>query len=87
MNFINSYYCGKYAKLHDLTQSNITSLNSNLTLGERLGQTASGYINRYTSFIKYYDNIAYRYKQGMTILQQNVTAAMVLSPSILPNQN
>jgi hypothetical protein len=25
-----------------------------------LGQTASGYINRYTSFIKYYfDNIAY----------------------------
>jgi hypothetical protein len=29
--------------LHDLTQSNITSLNSNLTFGERLGQTASGY--------------------------------------------
>ncbi len=89
MNFINSYYSGKYAKLHDLTQSNITSLNSNLTFGiERLGQTPSGYTLTVTPVSSNITSITSPAVQtGMTILEQrNVTAALVLSPSILPNQ-
>ncbi|MDC7998173.1 M14 family zinc carboxypeptidase [Gilvibacter sediminis] len=38
------YYGGKYAKFHDMTQSDITSLTPTLTFGiERVGQTASDF--------------------------------------------
>ncbi|NQX77436.1 M14 family metallopeptidase, partial [Gilvibacter sp.] len=38
------YYGGKYAKFHDMTQSDVTSLNPTLTFGiERVGQTASDF--------------------------------------------
>ncbi len=41
---ISIYYGGKYAKFHDLTQSDITSLSPTLTFGiERVGQTASDF--------------------------------------------
>ena len=89
MNFINSYYTGKYAKLHDLTQSNIGSLSSNLTFGiERLGQTASDFTLTVTPISSNITSITAPATQtGMAILEQrNVTAAIVLSPSILPNQ-
>lgn len=44
MNLLAAYYSGKYAKLHDLTQNDINSLNGNLTFGiERLGQTAGDF--------------------------------------------
>ena len=40
MNFLAAYFSGKYAKLHDLTQSNITTTSGNLDFAlERLGQT------------------------------------------------
>lgn len=89
MNFINSYYAGKYAKLHDLTQSNITAITSNLSFGvERLGQTASNFtltITPVSSNIVSITNPSIL--AGMTILEQrNVTASIVLSNSILPNQ-
>ena len=89
INFINSYYCGKYAKLHDLTQSNITSLTSNLTFGiERLGHTASNFTLTVTPVSSNIVSITSPVVQtGMTILEQrNVTASMVLSSSILANQ-
>jgi hypothetical protein len=89
INFINAYYSGKYAKLHDLTQSNITSLNANLTFGiERLGQTASNFTLTVTPVSSNIVSITSPSVQtGMTVLQQrNITAAIVLSPTILPNQ-
>jgi hypothetical protein len=89
MNFINSYYSGKYAKFHDLTQSNVTALTSNLTFGiERLGQTAATYTLTVTPVSSNIVSITSPTAQtGMTILEQrNVTAALVLSPSILANQ-
>lgn len=89
MNFINSYYSGKYAKLHDLTQSNISTLSSNLTYGiERLGHTPSNFTLTFTPVSSNIVSITNPVVQtGMTLLEQrNVTAALVLSPSILPNQ-
>ena len=44
MNFLAAYYSGKYAKVHDLTQNDITTTTGNLTFGlERLGQEASDF--------------------------------------------
>jgi hypothetical protein len=89
MNFINAYYAGKYAKFHDLTQSDITSLNSNLTFGiERLGQTAGNYTLTVTPVSSNIVSITSPATlTGMTILQQtNVTAALVLSPAIKANE-
>lgn len=40
MNLLAAYFSGKYAKIHDLTKSDITALTGDLTFGlERLGQT------------------------------------------------
>ena len=89
MNLIAAYYAGKYAKLHDLTQSNITSLNSNLTFGiERLGQTAANYTLTVTPVSSNIFSITSPTVQtGMTVLEQrNITAAIQLAPEILPNQ-
>jgi hypothetical protein len=89
MNLISAYYAGKYAKLHDLTQSNITSLNSNLTFGiERLGQTASTYTLTVTPVSSNIVSITSPAAQtGMTVLEQrNITATMQLATGILPNQ-
>ncbi|MFD2726481.1 M14 family zinc carboxypeptidase, partial [Hyunsoonleella rubra] len=41
-NFLAAYFSGKYAKLHDLNQSDITSTSGNLTFGiENLGQNGN----------------------------------------------
>ncbi|MDI5887259.1 M14 family zinc carboxypeptidase [Flavobacterium yafengii] len=89
MNLIAAYYAGKYAKFHDLTQSSITSLNSNLTFGiERLGQTTANYTLTVTPVSSNIVSITSPTVQtGMTVLEQrNVTAAIQLAPGILPNQ-
>jgi hypothetical protein len=88
MNLIAAYYAGKYAKLHDLTQSNISALNSNITLGvERLGQTAANYTLTITPISSNITSITSPATlSNMAILEQrNVTAALQLSPNIAAN--
>ncbi len=82
------YYGGKYAKFHDLTQSDITALSSNLTFGiERLGQTASDFTLTVTPISTNIISITSPSTQtGMVILEQrNVTAALTLDSNISPN--
>ncbi|WP_152611511.1 M14 family zinc carboxypeptidase, partial [Psychroserpens damuponensis] len=44
MNFLAAYFSGKYGKLHDLNQSDITATSGNLEFGiENLGQKASDF--------------------------------------------
>jgi hypothetical protein len=90
INLMNAYYGGKYAKLHDLTQTDITSLSSNLTFGiERIGQTAGNFTLEVTPIST--NNIqsitSPAVQTGMTVLQQrNITAALVLKSSITANE-
>ncbi|RKM86464.1 hypothetical protein D7030_01035, partial [Flavobacteriaceae bacterium AU392] len=89
INLMNAYYGGQYAKLQDLTQSNISTLTSDLEYGiERLGQTSSNFTLTITPVSSNITSIASIPTQtGMTILEQrNVTAQMVLDPSIQPNE-
>ena len=88
INLMNAYYGGKYAKLHDLTQSDINSLTSNLTYGiERIGQTPSDFTLTITPISSNISSIATIPTQtGMNVLDQNdVTAQIVLNGSIQPN--
>jgi len=89
ISFMNAYYGGKFAKFHDLTQSDINSLSSNLTFGiERVGQAASNFTLTVTPISSNITNITSPPTQtGMTILEQrDVTAAMTLDPSIAVNE-
>ncbi|APY09410.1 hypothetical protein BWZ20_14325 [Winogradskyella sp. J14-2] len=95
ISLATAYYGGKYAKLHDLTQSNITSLNSNLDFGiERIGQTQSGFTVTVTPISSNIVSITSPPTQtGIPINttgnsnqnQRNVSASLVLDPSINPN--
>ncbi|WP_248722595.1 M14 family zinc carboxypeptidase [Seonamhaeicola sp. ML3] len=84
----STYYAGKYAKLHDLTQSDISSLTSNLTFGiERLGQTTSNFTLTVTPVSSNITSIAnIPVQTGMTILEQrNVTTQIILDAGIATN--
>lgn len=86
--FTTAYYGGKYAKLHDLTQTDISSLTSDLKFGiERLGQTASDFTLTVTPVSSNITSIASILTQtGMNVLEQReVTAEMILDNSIQPN--
>ena len=93
INFMNAYYGGKYAKFHDLTQSNIPDLSStsytgDLTFGiERIGQTASDFTLTITPISSNIVSITSPLEQkGMNVLEQkNVTASIELNASIQPN--
>ena len=89
INLMNAYYGGKYAKFHDLTQSDITSLTPTLTFGiERLGQTASDFTLTITPISTNITSVisSPASQSGMTILEQrNVTAQLQLDPGILDN--
>ena len=87
--FMNAYHGGKYAKFHDLTQTDITILTSNLTFGiERLGQTASDFTLTVTPISSNITTITSPATQtGMSIFEQrNVTAQIILNGSISPNE-
>ena len=89
INLMNVYYAGQYARLHDLTQSNIPALTSNLEFGiERLGQTDSDFTLTVTPISANITSIASIPTQsGMTVLEQrNLTAEIVLNPTIQPNE-
>jgi chitodextrinase len=87
-NFLAAYFSGQYAKLIDLTSSNIASVNGNLDFGiEFLGQTSSDLTlslspisNNITSLI------SPNTQTGVTTLEQrNVSAAYTLDAGIQPN--
>ncbi len=89
ISLMTAYYGGKYAKFHDLTQSDISTLTSNLTFGiERLGQTSSNFTLTVTPVSTNITSIASIPAQsGMTILEQrNVSAQIVLNGSIQANE-
>ncbi|RZN79953.1 MAG: hypothetical protein EVB11_11980, partial [Winogradskyella sp.] len=88
INLMNAYHGGKYAKFHDLTQSDINSLTSDLTFGiERIGQSSSDFQLTVTPISTNIISIASIPTQSsMTILEQrDLTAQMVLSNTIQPN--
>lgn len=88
-NLITAYYTIKYAKLHDLTQSNVTSLTSNLSFGiERLGQTPGDFTLTVTPVSSNIQSITSPTVQtGMAILEQrNVNATLVLNNTITANE-
>ncbi|MEO1030109.1 MAG: M14 family zinc carboxypeptidase [Bacteroidota bacterium] len=88
ISLMGAYYGGKYAKFHDLTQSDISSLSPTLDFAiERIGQTASDFTLSVTPVSANITNIVSPSTQsGMTVLEQrNVTASMTLDPSIQPN--
>ncbi len=88
ISFMTAYYGGRYAKFHDLTQSDIQGSPATLTFGiERLGQTASDFTLTVTPVSANIDNIVSPATQsGMTILEQReVTAQLTLLPGVQPN--
>jgi hypothetical protein len=85
MNFIAAYYSGVYAKLHDLTKSDITSINGTLNFGlERVGQTSGDFtltVTPISSNIISVTNLAAQ--TGMNVLEQrNLNVNFTLSPTI-----
>lgn len=88
INFMNAYYGGKYAKFHDLTQSNITSTTTNLSFGiERIGQTPSDFTITVTPISGNINSVgAAVTKSGMAVLvQENLSIQLVLDPGIAAN--
>jgi len=89
ISFGTAYYGGKYAKLHDLTQSNIDNTTANLDFGiERIGQTASNFTLTITPISSNIISInAPATQTGMNVLEQrNVSAQIQLDPSIVANE-
>jgi hypothetical protein len=89
MNFVAINTAGKYAKFHDLTQSNIASLNSTLTFGiERLGQTDGTFTLTVTPVSSNILSVSSPVAQtGMTKLEQrNITSSIVLRTGIQANE-
>lgn len=83
-----AYYGGKYAKFHDLTSNNITSLTSDLKFGiERIGQTATDFTLTITPISSNITSInAPSTITGMTILEQReISTQIQLDPSIVAN--
>lgn len=89
ISFGTAYYGGKYAKLHDLTQSNIDNTTANLDFGiEKIGQTASNFTLTITPISSNIISInAPATQTGMNVLEQrNVSAQIQLDPSIVANE-
>lgn len=85
INFINVLYAMKFAVLHDLTPSNITTQTVNLQFGiERLGQTPGNFTLTVTPVSSNIVSITSPASQtGMSVLEQrNVTAVMQLNSNI-----
>ena len=85
MNFIAGYYSGVYAKLHDLTKSDLTSTSGTLTFGlERVGQTSGDFtvtVTPVSSNILSVTNVGTQ--TSMTVLEQrNLNVNFTLSPTI-----
>jgi hypothetical protein len=89
INFINVLYAMKFAVLHDLTPSNLTTQTVNLQFGiERLGQTPGNFTLTVTPVSSNIVSITSPATQtGMSVLEQrNVTAVMQLNSNIGPDE-
>ncbi|AEH01910.1 peptidase M14 carboxypeptidase A [Lacinutrix sp. 5H-3-7-4] len=89
ISLATAYYGGKYAKLHDLTQSNLTNLTENIEFGiERIGQTASDFTVTVTPVSSNITSISSPVTEtGMPVLsQRTVSFSLNLDPSITTNQ-
>ncbi|MBU2526942.1 MAG: T9SS type A sorting domain-containing protein [Bacteroidetes bacterium] len=89
MNFVNSFYAGKFAKLHDLTQSDITTLTPTLQFGiERLGQTDGNFTLEIIPVSANILSVTNAPTQtGMTKLEmRNINVGLTLSNSITPRE-
>jgi len=89
ISFGTAYYGGKYAKLHDLTQSNIDNTTSYLDFGiERIGQTASDFTLTITPISSNIISInTVPTQTGINVLEQrHVSAQIQLDPSITTNE-
>ncbi len=86
INLMNAYYGGKYAKLHDLTQSDISDITSNLTFAiERVGQTDSDFTITVTPISGNITSVgASVTKSGMSVLEQeSVSVQLVLDSGVI----
>ncbi|SEP76067.1 Por secretion system C-terminal sorting domain-containing protein [Hyunsoonleella jejuensis] len=88
MNFLSVLYSGKFAKLHDLNLSTISSTSGNLTFGvEYLGKTYDDITLSVTPVSSNITSISSPSTQsGWTKLEQrNLSVPYTLDPGILPN--
>ena len=89
ISLATAYYGGKYAKFHDLTQSNVGSLTSDLFFGiERIGQTASDFTVTVTPISANITSIVSPSTEtGIAVLEQRtVSATLNLNPAITANE-
>ncbi|RED47979.1 M14 family zinc carboxypeptidase [Seonamhaeicola aphaedonensis] len=87
-NFLAAYFSGKYAKIIDLTSSNVTSLNGNFNFGiEYLGQTDSDFTLTLTPISSNIISLTNPPAQSgmITLEQRNVSVPFTLDGSIQPN--
>ena len=88
MNFLAAFYSGKFAKLHDLNQSEINTTTGTLTFGiENLGQTPSDFEVSVTpitpNILSVSDPMSI---SGMNVLdQESVTFNYSLDPNVIDN--
>jgi len=97
MNFLAAYYSGKYAKLHDFNQSDISALNGDLKFAvENLGQTASDFTVTVTAVSNNIATISTNpgnvggsvtesFSAAQVLEQRNINIGYTLDPSIQTN--
>ena len=88
ISLATAYYGGKYAKLHDLTQSDLNGTTANLDFGiERIGQTGSDFTVTVTPISSNITGVTQAGTEtGMPVLQQRtVTAQLQLASGIPAN--
>ena len=87
INLMNAYYGGKYAKFHDLTQSDISTTTSNLTFAiERVGQTASDFTITVTPISSNITSVGTPVTEtGMSVLEQRNVSIQLNLGSIAVN--
>ena len=89
ISLATAYYGGKYAKLHDLTQSNLSGATADLDFGiERVGQTGSDYTVTVTAISSNITGVTQAGTEtGMSALEQRtVTAQLQLAGGIVANE-
>ncbi|RMB63852.1 T9SS C-terminal target domain-containing protein [Dokdonia sinensis] len=81
------YYGGKYARLHDLTQSDIATITADLDFGiERVGLAGSNFSIELSPVSSNIVSMTSPTTQSLTMLEQkNVSGTVTLDPSIQPN--
>ncbi|MBQ0788769.1 MAG: T9SS type A sorting domain-containing protein, partial [Oceanihabitans sp.] len=97
MNFLAAYYSGKYAKLHDFNQSDISALNGDLKFAvENLGQTASDFTVTVTAVSNNIATISTNpgnvggsvtesFTAAQVLEQRTVNIGYTLNPGVQPN--